>query len=66
MKTMNPTLATFLRLTVVVAVALIALILAAVLLKIVLAAAFVAALLTGGFFLYQLIAKRKAKLPVPR
>lgn len=63
---MNPILATFLRVTATVAVVLVALILAAVLLKIVLIAALVAAVLTGGFFIYQLVVRRKAKLPVLR
>ena len=62
----NPILATFLRVTATVAVVLVALILAAVLLKIVLIAALVAAVLTGGFFLYQLVVKRKTKLSVLR
>lgn len=61
---MNPTLALFLRLTAVVAIAIVALILAAFLLKIVIVAAVVAAIIFGGFFVYNLF--RKAKSPVVR
>jgi hypothetical protein len=62
--TMNPTLALFLRLTAVVAIAIVALILAAFLLKIVIVAAVVAAIIFGGFFVYNLF--RRSKSPVIR
>ncbi len=61
----NPTLAFFLRITVVVAVALVALVVAAFLLKVVFVAALIAAVIFGGFFLYNLI-RRRTNYPVIR
>jgi hypothetical protein len=62
---LNPMLALFLRLTAIVAVAIVVLFVAAFLLKIVLVAAIIAAIAVGGFFLYSLI-RRRTKLPVIR
>ncbi|MBV9718573.1 MAG: hypothetical protein JOZ77_04595 [Candidatus Eremiobacteraeota bacterium] len=61
----NPTIALFLKLTAVVAVALVVLLIAGFLLKIVLIAAVVAAIAVGVFFLYNLF-RRRSKLPVIR
>jgi hypothetical protein len=62
---LNPTLGLFLRLTAVVAVAIVVLIVAAFLLKIVLVAAVVAAVAVGGFLIYNLI-RRRSNFPVIR
>jgi hypothetical protein len=62
--TMNPTLALFLRLTAIVAIAIVALVVAAFLLKIVIVAAIVAALIFGGLFVYNMF--RKARYPVAK
>lgn len=63
---MNPLLATFLRLTAIVAIALIALFLAFIVLKVVIVAAVVAAVILGGLFLYKAIRKGRAAVPVSR
>lgn len=62
---LNPTLGLFLRITAVVAVAIVVLIVAAFLLKIVLIAAVVAAIAVGGFLIYNLI-RRRSNFPVIR
>lgn len=61
----NPTLSLFLRLTAIVAVAIVVLVLAGYLLKVVLIAAVIAALGVGGFFLYNLI-RRRSNFPIIR
>jgi hypothetical protein len=61
----NPLVLLFLRLTAIVAVAIVVLIVAGFLLKIVLIAAVVAALGVGAFFLYNLI-RRRSNYPVVR
>jgi hypothetical protein len=55
---LNPTMATFLRLTAVIAVVLIGLWLLIHILPLILMAAVVAALIVGGFFLYRAISRR--------
>ncbi len=62
---LNPTLGLFIKLTAIVAIAIVVLIVAAFLLKIVLIAAVVAAIGVGGFLIYNLI-RRRSKLPVIR
>ncbi|MBV9332464.1 MAG: hypothetical protein JO146_00500 [Candidatus Eremiobacteraeota bacterium] len=62
---LNPTLGLFIKLTAIVALAIVVLIVAAFLLKIVLIAAVVAAVAVGGFLIYNLI-RRRSKLPVIR
>jgi hypothetical protein len=62
---LNPMLALFLKLTAVVAVAIVVLIIAGYLLKIVFIAAIIAAIAVGGFFLYSLF-KRRSNFPVIR
>jgi UDP-N-acetylmuramyl pentapeptide phosphotransferase/UDP-N-acetylglucosamine-1-phosphate transferase len=62
---LNPTLGLFIKLTAIVAIAIVVLIVAAFLLKIVLIAAVVAAICVGGFLIYNLI-RRRSKLPVIR
>jgi hypothetical protein len=61
---MNPTLALFLRLTAVVALAIVALVVAAFLLKIAIVAAIIAAIVVGCFFVYNFF--RRTKYPVIR
>jgi hypothetical protein len=61
---MKPTLSLFLRLTAIVALAIVALVVAGFLLKIAIIAAIVAAIGVGGFFVYNLF--RRAKYPVIR
>lgn len=58
-------LALFLRLTAIVAVAIVVLVVAGYLLKIVLLAAIIAALAVGAFFLYNAI-RRRSRFPVIR
>jgi hypothetical protein len=53
----NPMLALFIRLTILVAVALIVLWLAAIVFKVVLVAAIIAAVVLGGLLLYRFISK---------
>lgn len=62
---MHPFLATFLKLTAVVTIGILALVIAAFLLKIVFVAAIVAALVAAGFFVYTIL-RRRAGLPVIR
>jgi hypothetical protein len=62
---MHPMLALFLRLTVAVALAIVALVILAFLIKVVLAAAVVAALIFVGFLAYNVV-RRRSKLPVIR
>lgn len=62
---MNPLLSTFVRLTVIVAVGLVALFVAFLLLKVVFVAAVIAAIVVGGLFLYNLI-RRRSPVPVIR
>lgn len=58
-------LALFLRLTAIVAVAIVVLVVAGYLLKIVLVAAVIAALAVGGLFLYNFL-RRRSSFPVRR
>lgn len=62
---MHPLLATFLKLTALVTIGIVALVVVAFLLKIVLFAAVVAAVIAGGIFLYSLLRRRNG-LPVIR
>jgi hypothetical protein len=62
---MHPIVPVFLRLTAVVAIAIVGLVIAAFLLKIVVVAAVIAALVVAGFFLYSLF-RRGSKLPTLR
>lgn len=62
---MNPTLAFFLKLTAIIAVAIVVLIVAAFLLKIILIAAVIAAIAAGAFFLYNLV-RGRSNFPVIR
>jgi len=62
---LNPTLGLFLKITAIVAIAIVVLIVAAFLLKIVLIAAVVAAIAVGGFLIYNLI-RRRSNSPVIR
>ncbi|HVA27454.1 MAG TPA: hypothetical protein VNF68_04705 [Candidatus Baltobacteraceae bacterium] len=62
---MHPLLSTFVRLTVIVAVGLVALFVAFLLLKVVFVAAVIAAIVVGGLFLYNLVRRRSA-VPVIR
>ncbi len=55
---MNPLLQTFLKITAIVAVAIVGLFILAFVLKIVVVAAIVAAVVVGGIFLYNLIRRR--------
>ena len=61
----HPMLALFLKLTLIVGVAIVAFMIAVFLLKIVLVAAVIAAVCVGGFFLYNLI-RRRSHYPVIR
>lgn len=61
----NSTLALFLRLTAIVALAIVVLVVAGYLLKIVLVAAVIAAVAVGGLFLYNLL-RRRSNSPVIR
>ena len=65
MSTMHPVLALYLRITVIVALAILGLVLAAVVLKILLVAAVIAAVIFGGFFLVSMF-RRRAQLPTIR
>jgi hypothetical protein len=62
---MHPMLALFLRLTAIVAGAIVILVVAAFLLKIAIIAAIIAALILAGYFLYTFF-RRRSKLPVTR
>ncbi len=62
---MNPLLATFVRLTLLVAIGLVALFVAFLLLKVVFVAAVIAAIVVGGLFLYNLF-RRRSSTPVIR
>lgn len=62
---MHPLLGTFLRLTALIAIGLVALAVAAWVLHWVIAAALVAGLVIGGLFLYNLV-RRRASAPVIR
>ena len=62
---LNPTLALFLKVTAVVAIAIVVLLLLWNLLKIVLIAAVIAAAAVGVFYIYSLF-RRRSKLPVIR
>ena len=61
----RPFLTLFIKLTLLVALGIVALVVAAFLLKIVLVAAVLAALIAGGIFLYTLL-RRRPQLPTPR
>lgn len=63
---MHPLLALFLKITAVIAVAIVALVLAAVLLKIVILAAILAVAAMAGFFVYTLVRRRRSSVPVIR
>jgi hypothetical protein len=62
---MHPFLATFLKLTALIAIGIVALLLVGFLLKIVLIAALVAAVAAAGIFIYTLV-RRRSGLPVIR
>jgi hypothetical protein len=62
---MNPMLALFVRLTLIVTAAIVVLVIAGFLLKIALIAAVIAAVAVGGFFVYNRITRR-SRLPVIR
>jgi hypothetical protein len=62
---MNPALALFLKVTAIVALAIVVLVVAGFLLKIVLIAAIIAAVAVGAFLLYNLI-RRRSNFPVIR
>jgi hypothetical protein len=62
---MNPLLTLFIKITLLVALGIVALVVAAFLLKIVLVAAILAALVVGGIFLYSLF-RRRPQLPTIR
>lgn len=62
---MNPLLSTFLKISAVVAIAIIALIIAAFVLKIAIVAAIVAAVVLGGLYIYNRIRGRSG-VPVIR
>lgn len=62
---MHPLLATFLKLTALVTIGIVALVVLAFLMKIVLVAAVVAAVAAGGIFIYSLL-RRRHGLPVIR
>lgn len=55
---MNPLLSTFVRLTLVIAAALVGLLVLVLVLKVVIVAAIVAGVVVGGLFLYKLIRGR--------
>ncbi len=61
----NPMLALFLKLTAIVAIAIVVLVVALYLVKIVLIAAIIAAVGVGAFFLYSLL-RRRSNFPVIR
>ncbi len=63
---MHPLLATFIKVTLIVAVAAVAVILLLVVLKVVLFAAIVAGLAIGVLFLVNLFRKPRLRLPVAR
>jgi len=62
---LHPTVSLFLKLTAVVAVAIVVLLVTGYLLKILIVSAVIAAILLGGFFLYSFI-RRRQKYPVIR
>lgn len=62
---LNPMISLFLKLTAVVAIAIVVLVVAGYLLKIVLIAAIIAALVVGGFFIYNLF-RRRSNSPMAR
>jgi Flp pilus assembly protein TadB len=62
---LHPTVSLFLKLTAVVAIAIVVLVVTGYLLKILIVAALIAAVLLGGFFLYNFI-RRRQKLPIIR
>lgn len=62
---MHPLLSTFIRLTILVTIGLVALFLAVIVFKMVLVAAVIAGLVIGGVFLYNLI-RRRNNAPVIR
>jgi hypothetical protein len=62
---MHPFLGLFLKITGVVALAIVLLILAAIVLKIVIVAAVIAAVIFAGVFIYSLV-RRRSSLPVIR
>jgi hypothetical protein len=62
---MQPMLATFIRLTLMIAIALVLCVVAFVVFKLVVVAAIIAALVVGGLFLYNMI-RGRAKTPAIR
>jgi hypothetical protein len=63
-RSMNPTLAVFLRITAVVAVAIVALVVAGFLIKIFIVAAAIAALVVAGLLVYSFF--RRSRYPVAK
>lgn len=63
---MNPLLATFVRLTLIIAAALAGLLLLVIVLKVVIVAALVAGVAVGGLFLYNLVRRRRDRVAVSR
>lgn len=61
----HPLLATFLKITALVTIGIVALVLIGILLKIVVFAAVIAAVVVGAIFLYSLV-RRRTRLPVIR
>ena len=63
---MNPLVASFLRITAVIAIAIIALFLAFIVLKVVIVAALIAAVVMGGLFLYNRFFRSRRAAPISR
>jgi hypothetical protein len=63
---MHPMLALFVRVTLLVAIALVALFIAWYLVRLVVVAAIIAALIVGGFFLYNFFRRLRANPPALR
>ncbi len=63
---MNPLLSTFVRLTLIIAAALVGLLVLVLLLKVVIVAAIVAGVVVGGLFLYKLIRRSRKDVAVSR
>jgi hypothetical protein len=63
---MHPLLAVFLKLTIAVTLAIVALVIVAFLLKIVVAAAVIAAIVIAGFFVFAFFRRRRPSLPLVR
>ena len=63
---MNPLLSTFVRLTLIIAAAIVGLLVLALVLKVVFFAALVAGVVVGGLFLYKLIRRGRGDVAVTR